>query len=191
MTELEKLQADLLAEREKNAKLDAEKKSYSQVQADKDAEIAQLKADKAVSDKAAADAVLKAEETRREAYVNQMVAEKVITPAMKPFVAALLGDEKKEYSVKSEADKEAKAFSKEDLFKQILKLHSATGVNRTEGSEDGKETETKNSDDAINDKIEQYMTENKCSYKQAYSAVTKVHKPRASRSLASVAQADA
>lgn len=188
-----KLELELKTEQDKNAKAEADAKTYAKERDEKDAEIAKLKADKAESDKRALDSAVKAEQARIESYITSLVSEKVITPAMKPYVAALLGEEKKEYSLKvTSADKEEeKKFSKEDLVKQILKLHTAVAVNTTEGSVAGQEANVSGSDDALNDKIEKYMADNECSYKAAYKAVCTEQKPRASKTMATMEEASA
>lgn len=184
-----KLELELKAEKEAREKAEADSKKYAQERADKDAELEKLRAEKAESDKKAHEATVKAEQARIESYVTGLVSEKIVTPAMKPFVLALLGEDKKEYSFK--VKDEEKKYSKEDLLKQILKLHTASDVNVDESSEDGQEKKVKNSDEALNEKIEAYMEENKCSYKAAYKAVTAEHKPRASKTIETMQEAEA
>lgn len=104
-----------------------------------------------------------------EKTVDGFVGEKLITPAMKPYIAALLGHEKAEFSVAE------KTFSKSDLVKELLKLFQATGkVNLVESSTDGKGTEGKvNGQDEIHAEVEKYAKENQVSYAVAYKAVAK------------------
>lgn len=180
-----KLELELQAEKEKRAKLEADAKEYALNRADIDAELKKLREEKAESDKKAADALLKAEEARKEGYAAALVAKKVITPAMKPYVLAFIGEDKKEYSFEKD-----EKLSKEALLEKILKLHTAADVNTDEGSEAGQERKEGNSDDVLNEKIEKYMEENKCSYKMAYKAITAEHKPRESVAMGMAAVND-
>ena len=169
--QIAKLEAELKAEREKNAGL---QKDYSAKQSTIEAELAEIKkqfaASKEREQKAAADAA----DAKLDSELAELVSARTITPAMKPYVKALLGEEKKEYSFDGEKKGESKKFSKAGLLQEILKLHAAKfSVNTEEGSEDGDAGEGKVSDDdkALDEKIQKYAKEHDVSYKVAYKAV--------------------
>lgn len=172
MTDAEKiakLEADLKAEKTKNAE---QEKSYSTKQSQLESDLAELKKHFAASQAKEKEAAEKAVEAELEASVTELVSERLITPAMKPFAKALLGAEKKEYSL-VEGEKEKK-FSKAGLLKEILKLNSAkSAVNTDEDSEDNEVEHNESTDDekALDEKITKYSKEHKVSYKEAYKVV--------------------
>jgi hypothetical protein len=176
-----KLEKDLAAQAEKSQELEAELAKFKADAEARETELRTLKEEKERLEAKALEAEMKRQETEREAYVSQLVSEKIITPAMKPYVLALIGDHKAEYSI-DQTEGEAKKYSKNDLVKEILKLHSAKDVNVEESSSEGKKDEG-TTEDKIREKIEEYMKENKCSFTQAYKAVTKQLKPRESTSM--------
>lgn len=160
---------------EKELQLEAELKTFkanAEAEANKakaleneNAELKKFKADQEVlTAKAIADAKIAAD----EAFISKLESENLCTPAMKPYVAALIGEDKKEYSIKIK-DEETK-LPKRDLLKETLKLFKAIGdVNLDERSTSGdkdsvisKEQETK---------IEKYIAEHKCTYGQAVKAI--------------------
>jgi hypothetical protein len=105
-----------------------------------------------------------------EKSVDGLLGEKLITPGMKPYVAALLGKEKAEFSIGE------KTLSKAELVKELLKLFQAAGkVNLEEGSSDGTDaTKGKGTGpDAIKAEVEKYATDNKVSFAVAYREVAK------------------
>lgn len=171
-------------EKDLKAKLEAEEKknlAFVTAQSEKDAEIAELKKNSEASAAKIAEFSAKAEAAELAAQVTELVSEKLVTPAMKPYVAELLGAEKKEYAVaievkKGEEKAEPKKFSnKAGLLKEILKLHKATvsTVNVEENSEDIDADDGElDSEKALNEKIEKYAEENKVSYKAAYKALS-------------------
>jgi hypothetical protein len=153
-TELETVKKEFSKKEEDLKKLSDEKTVAEK-------EIEQLKQFKLEAEKREQDAVAKAEEAKREQFVTELVGKKLVTPAMKPYVSAILVD-KKEYSI------DKKAFSREELLTEMLKLAvEASKINFDENSRTdyGKEDDEK--------KIKEYMDENKCSYVQAYKAVMK------------------
>lgn len=157
-----------LVEKE-NAELKEFKAQAEKVKADADKELADLKEFKAKAEKEKVELLAQAEEARIEAFATSLVTDKLATPAMKPLVVAILGAEKKEYSVKL-ADKEIK-ISKEDLLKETLKLFKAASeVNFEESSSYGFDG-AKGKEDEMDKKAKAYMSENKCSYGQALKAV--------------------
>lgn len=99
-----------------------------------------------------------------DAYIATL---KDVTPAMKPYVKALLGkeNEKKSYSVGE------KELSKNQILEEILKLHSAADVNLDESSSEGESGKTKEQELAA--KIDAYVNEHKVTYAQAYKAILK------------------
>jgi len=128
-------------------------------------EIEQLKQYKLEAEKREQEALLKAEEAKRDQFISELEGKKLSTPSMKPYVSALLANHK-DYSI------DEKPMTKEQIVEEMLKLASeASKVNFEESSKAyGKEKEE---DD---DKIKKYMEENKCSYVQAYKAVMKEKK---------------
>lgn len=118
-----------------------------------------------------AEKIAAAEAKEAEAKVDSFISEKLTTvsPAMKPMVKALLGEDKEEYSFEDE-----KKFSKQDLIKEMLELHAkALEVNLEETSIRGKEDFSKNSEDEQLEKIETYAKENEVSFADAYKAIVK------------------
>lgn len=118
-----------------------------------------------------AEAQLKVlEEQNKEALLDTQVLElekeDLLTPAMKPYIRSLLGDEKKVYSFKQD-DKEVE-FSKYNLLKETLKLHGAKNVNKQEKTVDGEPMPQNKGDEEA---IKKYMDDNKCGYGKAYRAV--------------------
>lgn len=162
--ELDKQAADLAAAQKANADLAAKLEAQS-------AELKQFKLD---ADKRAKDAEDRAAEAELDSAVTDLVSTKLVTPAMKPYVKALLqGETKKQYSLAVGKDGEKKDFSKSGLLKEILKLHSVKATVNVEESSVDHEVETKQTDSekALNTKIEKYQADHKCSYKTAYKAV--------------------
>ena len=126
---------------------------------EKDKEMLSLKAEIKKFSQELEKETAKREEIELEKHVDSI---EEISPSMKPYVLELLGKEKKSYSIN---DKE---LNKRDLLNEILKLHSASDVNLEESS-----TEGDKQNDLTEKKIEQYMTDNKVSYRQAYTQVMK------------------
>jgi hypothetical protein len=168
--DLQKTESELKATNEKLS--EAEK-----LQAAKDKEIADLKKFKADAEAKEQQLLADAKAANLKTFVGELKAEKLCTPSMEPLVTQLLGDEKKEYSVKIQ-EKEQK-LSKEQLFKETLKLFKAASeVNFEESSEQGEEkTEQKNYEN-MDKKAKEYMEKNGCSYGQAMKAVMKEQKQK-------------
>jgi hypothetical protein len=175
-----KLEFDLKLEQEKALTLSTQIKTYENtiesnksLISNKDKEIEELKTYRLNAEaKAVADekALI---ESNLEKSLTELQSEKMITPSMRPYVKALLSEEKKEYSLKVK-DKDEK-FSKAELLKHILKLYTAaSSVNFEENSEDNKVKGSAIGDEKVlNEQIEQYAKEHKVSYSAAYKAVTK------------------
>lgn len=159
-----------MAKTERELELEAKLEAAEKAQKEASDRAEKLDAD---AKKFAADAQEKTEklfQAELDKQVESMVGEKLITPAMKPYVAALLGKEKESFSVGD------KNLTKTEIVKELAKLFKAAGaVNLEESSTDSKGEETANltNQDAIHDEIEKYAAENKVSYSQAYRVVAK------------------
>lgn len=171
-----------------NERLDALEKDNKKYVADlakKEEEIADLKKFNTDAKAKLAEAEKTAEESRIESEVAVLVSDKSITPAMKPFVSAFLGAEKKEYSVhvftkKDGKDKKSEEkFSKVGLLKEILKLHSAVAkrvnVNESSQNAEAEESEVEDREQELDAKIKKYAKDNDVSYKDAYKVVMAEH----------------
>lgn len=154
--ELEKKVEELTKELEAKQ---AEIKKFSQDQETKENEIKTLteKVEKFSQD--LAQEAAKRQDAELERFIDSL---ETVTPAMRPYVKELLGETKKEYSIKE------KTYTKAQLLEEVLKLHSESSVNLKEGSEEG---EAKDDAAAVEAKIEKYMSEHKCSYTTAYKEV--------------------
>lgn len=162
---VQELEAEL-----KKFKADAEAKTQEIEKANK--ELADLKKFKAEAEVATAKALQEAKEAQDQAFISELEKENLCTPAMKPFVAALIGEEKKEYSIKNDKNEEQK-LNKSQLLKETLKLFKAIDeVNLDERSKSG-DTKSKNDDKAREEKIAKYMQEHKATYSQAVKAILK------------------
>lgn len=153
-----------LAAKEKEAQELAEKtvKFEADLKAQTD-EIAALKQFKADALKEKQELEAKAAEAQIQAFVTELQAEKLVSPAMKPLIEQLLGPEKKEYTLK--VDKDEKQISKQELLKEALKLSKAVSeVNFDENSTDGKKFAKAKEEDEMDQKIQAYAKENKMSY---------------------------
>lgn len=163
-TEVEiKLELELAA-KEKEAQELADKtvKFEADLKAQTD-EIAELKKFKAEALKEKQELEAKAAEAQVQAFVTELQAEKLVSPAMKPLIEQLLGPEKKEYTLK--VDKDEKQISKQELLKETLKLSKAISeVNFDENSSDGKKFAKDKEEDEMDKKIQAYAKENKMSY---------------------------
>jgi hypothetical protein len=177
--QIEKLEQEKAAAEAQAKQYQADLAAANQAKAEADAEVAQLRKYKAESEAATLAAEAAAESARLDATLTEMVSEKLITPSMKPYIRALLGEEKKEYSlqVKGAEDKdEEKKFTKPELLKSVLKLHKAAAtVNFDESSEQGKQ-ESSSSEEAQIKEIEKYAADHKLSFgdaARAYRAAAK------------------
>jgi uncharacterized membrane-anchored protein len=176
--QIAKLQADLKAAQEALA---AKSTEYSNSLKSMQDQFDALKKDFTKLDEAKKAAEEKAAEAELDKEVGVLISERVITPAMKPYIRALLGDEKKEYSLKVIVKKDdeektvEKKFSKAGLVKEILKLHSVKSkVNTDEGSEDGvpeREEREEGSQKARDLEIKAYAKKHGLTYKEAYVAL--------------------
>ena len=165
-----KLELELEAQKKKTQELEGH---IAQFQADakaKDKESADLKQFKSEAEANAIEAAKKLSQAQLEKEIAELEKEKLISPSMKPYIEALLGSEKKEYSFKIN-EKEEK-FSKAGLLKAALKLFAENAsVNFEEGSEALKVESDKQS--ALDTKIQKYAKDHNISYSAAYKAVLK------------------
>ena len=154
----------------KKFKADSETKAQELEKAN--TELADLKKFKAEAEVAATKALLEAKEAQDQAFISELVTENLCTPAMKPFVAALIGEDKKEYSIKNEKEEEQK-LNKAQLLKETLKLFKAIGdVNLDESS---KSVNLKSKvDQSESEEIAKYQETNKVTYGQAVKAILKL-----------------
>jgi hypothetical protein len=105
-------------------------------------------------------------------FVSDLKTEKLCSLSMEPLVEALVGEEKKEYSITGQDKKETKYESKQSLLKECLKLFKAAAeVNFEESSTDGKKDADKLTDDQIAEKAEAISKEKGISYKMALRQV--------------------
>lgn len=148
----------------------AEKKSAI---AEKEKEIETLRKFKEESEKRAAEAEKLAAETKLDSFVSEMEKEGLVTLAMKPYVRQLIGEDKKEYSF----DGDKKKISKQEVMREILKLHAAAeAVNFSENGKRGDDTGSKAKESDLDQKIRKYAADNKVTYGDAYRAILKQEK---------------
>lgn len=160
-----------------NAKNDAAAKKFSKTEGELKAE----KEQKQKLEKELADIRAEKADNEMKAFCKDLITEKLATPGMQPLIETLLGPEQKEYcivkSVKKEGEEEEKTekkySSKQELVKDILKLHSeASKVNFEENSDEVEPEVGKSEEDKQEEKIEAYMKEHDVKdYTLAYKAV--------------------
>lgn len=129
---------------------------------------------KAEAEKKEQESLAKAKAAELEKYITELKADKLISPAMEANVRELLGEDKKEYTIKF--DKEEKKFSKQELFKETLKLSkSLSDVNFEESSLDDKGKDM-NSAEELDKKANEYAAKNNVSYGAALRVVRRENK---------------
>ncbi len=176
-----KLEFDLKSEQDKVSVAQAQAKNYEKSVQEKDAaiaakdkELAEAREYKKNAEAKSADDAKALAESNLDKAIVEMESSKLISVSMKPYIKALLSEEKKEYSLKI-GDKEEK-LSKVELVKQVLKLHAKiSSVNFIENSEENS-VEGNKDEAALNAAIEKHMQENKVNYSVAYRAVMKTQK---------------
>ena len=169
MDEKEQIQADLKAAQDKAVELETQLKAYKKEQDEKGVELDAMKKYKEDAEKRVTELEEKAKNAELDKTVTELASESAISPAMKPYVRALLGDEKKTYSMKI-GDKD-KDFSKPALLKELLSLHAESlKLNRKETSVDGEKLPQGKD---LHIQAEKYAKDNKCSYSEAAKAVSK------------------
>lgn len=163
-----KLEYELKEVSEKLSARESSLKEHEETLSAKEKELEDLKKFKAEADKKAFEAELKAKELALDASVDALEKEGLVTPSMKEFARALIGEEKKEYSI------EGKNYSKEQMLKSLLKLHAeAESVNFIEQSQTQEQTQSDKKIDVLDAKIKEYAEKNKVTYGAAYRVVTK------------------
>lgn len=169
---MEKTKEELALELELKKSQDAqeaEKKQYALDLKAKDDEIAAFKKEKEAAQVKELALIAEANKAKIEKFTSELIADKLCTPAMKPLVEAILGEDKKEYSIKLKD--EEKKLSKEDLLKETLKLYKAASeVNFVESSEEG-DASKKSDSKELDEKIKKHASEHKLTYGQAAKAV--------------------
>lgn len=165
----EEIQAELQAKADKE-KADALEAQVLEFKAKKDAqdkEIEDLKKFKAEAEKKALEAEQLAKETQLKSFVTELKSQKLCTPAMEPMIEQLLGEDKKEYSVKIKD--EDKKVSKQELLKEALLLFSAAKeVNFVENSSQGDKNDKSEADlKDLHEKALQFSKEKGITYGQA------------------------
>lgn len=169
---MEKTEGQVKAETELKAAQDALKKASDDAKKFKadlekvTTENKELKEYKVESEKEKLEAAKKLEAEKVKNFAEGLVKDELASKAMVPFITSFLGEEKKEYT---QGDKKV---SKAEYFKEMLKLFKAAcDVNFQEESSTGKKKLGSSNEAALEEKIEKYMSENKCSYKTAYKAI--------------------
>ena len=155
-----RLETELEAQKQEAQKYSAELKVTSE-------ELADLKKYKEQAEAEKAKLQAEAEVAKRDKFISELSTEKLCTPGMKPYVEALLGEQKKSYSINKEE------LNKEQLLKKAFELlKSAAAVNFEESSEEG-EKENKADEGKLLEEVAKYQKENSVSYSQAVKAITK------------------
>lgn len=170
-----KLETQLEQANKEKLKLEGDLKEYAAKKEQEEKELSELREYRKSAEAERAKLLAEAEQAKQDQFLSALVQEKLCSPAMKPYALALLGPEKKEYSVKV-ADKEEK-MDKQQLLKEMLKLFSAAkDVNFDENSSAVK-TEKKNQQQLLNEKVDKYMADHKVDYKTAVkSVISESHK---------------
>lgn len=163
--------------KQKTDAIEASKAEYTKVSdllKQKDHELSELQKYKKQSEEN--EIKLKAEvfQAKLEKFSAELMSEKLCTPGMKPYILAILGEDKKEYSFKI-GNEEKKLESKQEILKEALKLFAAAKeVNFQE------ETENKNpngnKEKELDAKIKQYSKEHNLPYGQAMKIVLSQNK---------------
>lgn len=142
------------------------------LQAEKDAEIVTLKQFKIEAEAKEAKLVADANAAKIKAFVSELKAEQLCTPSMENMITELLGESKKEYTIKIQ-DKD-EVMTKEQVLKEALKLFKeAAKVNFVESSAAGKKGGKESDDKELDDAAKKYMQEKNCTYGQALKEVMK------------------
>lgn len=165
-----KLELELKAAKEREEAQAAELKKFKA-----DADAAKAEAEKAQKEKAEAEKkVFAAEQKEKQALIDReidlLISEKHITKGMRPYVAALFGEETEAHTFSVKLEKEEKALSKIEIVKELAKLFAAkSAVNLDENSEEG----DNGSKNLTKEELEKYAAENKVSIRAAYTALMK------------------
>lgn len=157
------LERDLADEKKEAARLKEEVEQFKikeQESESQKSENAKLKAEVEKFKKEAADQVEKTKQAQIEKFTAELEKENLSTPAMKPYVLALLGDAVEKYTI------DKKEMSRQDLLKETLKLFKSSDVNLEVGSEEGDHQQK-----TLEAEVDKYVKDNKVSYRDAYIAV--------------------
>jgi Mu-like prophage I protein len=164
-----------MPEKEIQEKLESDLKLAQDELKVRDSEIATLKQFKIDAEAKALVLEQEAQAQKVKAFVSELKAEKLCSPAMEGLVTELLGETKKEYTVKLK-DKEEK-LSKEQVLKEALKLFKAAAeVNFDESSSAGDEGSKKTTDEEIDEKAKAFAAEHKVNYSKALKEILKTVK---------------
>jgi hypothetical protein len=148
---IEQLENEVKTYKEEKDAMQTELQSLKQYKEEMEAKILEIEKEKA--------------ENEINAFIDNMEKDNLCTPAMRPYIKELLGEDKKEYSIND------KNLDKKSLLKEAIKLFKAVeDVNFDENSSEGDKKED-DSEEAINEKIEKYAQDNNVSYAKAYVAV--------------------
>lgn len=152
----------------KQEKFSTDLKSKDQEVTEKENELTELREYKVKKDQESKEQSEKLALAQMENDWN--VLEKLGAPkSVKEFALALLGTQKKEYTINKEVHKQV------DLIAKIVKLTlEASKVNFDESSIEG--DKSKQADADSHKKIEEYAANNKCSYSEAYKVIKAGHK---------------
>jgi len=151
----------------KTLELEAKIKEFEASEVETKKAIETLENKKKEADKRAFDTAQKLAKVEIEKEADALVSEELMPKSAKEFAMALMGPEKKTYSIG-----EDKELSKADVIKGMLKLFKATSdVNLDESSEDVETKSEKVDEEKINEEIIKYSTEHDVSYPEAYKAV--------------------
>lgn len=168
------LEAELRAEKAKLKEQADEVKKFKIEQKDADEALRDEKQKREAAEKKLFSAQRKAEEAELQSQVDQLVSEKIITPGMKPYALALLGDGEEENGkkvYKFKAGDENKNLSRFELVKSLCKqFEIAEKVNT---STQTTTTTQKNVSDVTDEQINEYAMKHKVSYSAAYKTLLK------------------
>ena len=157
-SDMPKEQEKTVKKDEKNLALEAAELKHKEYKLSAEKELEELKQFKLDAEKEKEKLI----EEKIQAENDTFIAELDPSPAMKPFVQALLED-KKEYEIKE------KKYTKKEIIKELFALKDASDVNLEESSEKTKIKE--NELDTKDEEITKYAAEHKCSYGDAYRIV--------------------
>lgn len=165
---MEKTEKEIKLELEVDAKAkeleakEAELKAFALREEEAKSELEKLREYKKASEQKEIELAQKLAEEKRESFMKDLEADKLCSPAMKPYVKALLGEEKKEYAIGD------KTLSKEETLKEALKLFKeAASVNFEINTENKKDFKKEVLSKEEEEKVNKYMKEQGCTYGKA------------------------
>lgn len=107
------------------------------------------------------------EKAEIEKFSLDLQSKDLISPSMKPYIEALCGEDKKEFSIND------KKLSKNELIEGLLGLAKEVFKISTKEHTDDKKNESKDSAAEQLEKVEKYMAEHKVDFSQAYKALNR------------------